>query len=501
MKRLLAQSKDLRLYSASYSTSLPSGKSDGARNVELFPRPSGFVDAGMLPVPAFAVPAVIEALKKSERYSSFTTVVPGEADPFCALRVHSHGGVILTSDSDLLVHDLGPGGSVAFFKDLELKSEAGKQAIFTAEYDPADICARLSITPEKGIPALAFELSMSPSSTLEQAVERCKTANPSKTYATEYSDFNRPYLSPEVVEAEAFSAPGLVLDPRVSELVLKVHVLSSRHRRTTEDAEESEGGIDGVLMYLPFLLDSPSRTSAWEASLYLRQLAYGFLQIFAYHPIQKVLELRRPQSLSGGTHVHIPQRSSLDSACLEVTETISRIRKINAPPDIQWVLFSVYHDIFSVDQGNSRSLGIQILQMEAKGKLKTTSWEFVHFVAQVQGTLYSLRMLQQIMDFVFHQADNDLTEAFAGLRSYLSNVPSLDGFPSLNSMAPLLRQISQSGCLSAFAATFQFPDEIAAQLDKVLHPDEGKRPKVTKQSQPARNRRASNNPFDILRRG
>lgn len=502
-QRLLRLSKGLGNYFASHPTGVPSGRTGRSQNVVLFPGPFALNSGGSLPIPAFLVPAVIEALNKSGPYGTLTRVVPGEADSFCALHVRSHGGVVLTSDSDLLVHDLGQNGSVAFFSDLELKVDSGEQVVVAAEYLPAHICTRLSIAPGKGIRALAFELSIPLSLTFEQSLERSKRGTSLGAHPMEYDKFIRQYLLPEVVEHEFLSPPAWDLDPRISEHILEVIVLSSRcPPRATSGDQSSEDGIEGASMYLPFLLDSPSRTSAWEASRSVRQAAYGLLQILMDRPIRKVIEFRRLQSPSGGTHLQLPQLSSLDSDCLDIIEPITRIRGITAQPDIQWVMFSVYQDIsLSIAQGKTRPLSIQVLQMEARGTLDTTSWEFVHFLAQVQGTLYSLRMLQQIMDFVFNQADQNMSKPFADLRSYLSKIPPLDEFPLLENFAPLLQHIHQAGCLSAFAAAFQFPDDVAAQMMRALHSEERKRQKATKKPRPVPNGRLSNNPFDLLRPG
>ena len=76
-----------------------------------------------IPIPAFAVPAILEALRSSKRYGHLTHLVPGEADEFCASHVSREGGALLTSDSDLLLYDLGQTGSVVFFNDIEFAAE------------------------------------------------------------------------------------------------------------------------------------------------------------------------------------------------------------------------------------------------------------------------------------------------------------------------------------------------------------------------------------------
>ncbi len=115
-------------------------------------------------IPAFAVPAVIEALRQSDAYGEATRLVPGEADPHCARLVRlmlPPGGLVLTSDSDLLAADLGPAGAVVFLRDVTLAAGDGVggesgQHLVAMEYCPARIASRLGLPPDYGTAAQAF---------------------------------------------------------------------------------------------------------------------------------------------------------------------------------------------------------------------------------------------------------------------------------------------------------------------------------------------------------
>lgn len=499
--RLLSASKNHTIYFASHSTGIPSSRPGLGQGIVLFPEtPNGESD-DRIPTPAFTVPAVIDALKWSKHYSSLVKVVPGEADSFCASHARLHGGVVLTADSDLLVHDLGVRGSVAFFPDIELKLNQ-KRALVAAEYVPTRICERLFIPSDLGIPALAFELSLSPPPSFDQALERSKTGVSLNAFPEKYDEFMAQYLSPEVAKSKSHNLPKLDLDTRVSEIVLKAIVLSSSLPPPTANSDlDSEIGIEKVPMYLPFLFDSPSRTSAWGTSRSVRQLAYGFLQLFLGRLLDKVVEFTRLQAHSSGSRVDVPPPPSLDSSCLELVDSISRIREFSTRPATQWVVLSVYQDIVtSVAGGKKLPLSIQMFQQEANGSLEVTSWEFVHFLAQVQGTLYSLRMLRQIMDTAFnhHQSDKEWPASYTELRSYLSDISPLDEFPQLQTFAPLLQQVTRPKVLKSFTAAFQLPDDIAEKINRILHPGKAKRLPEPKKPSPTRKGSLSNNPFDVL---
>ena len=93
---------------------------------ERTPRSMTVAAVTRLPKPPFLVPAVIEALRNSQDWAPLIQVVPGEADTYCAQDVRQNGGIVLTSDSDLLVQDLGADGRVSFFWDVEYISSAAR---------------------------------------------------------------------------------------------------------------------------------------------------------------------------------------------------------------------------------------------------------------------------------------------------------------------------------------------------------------------------------------
>lgn len=126
LQRLETYTKQLRTYSAASNLALPSGKKVVASGRPLLDGAPLAKNAQKIPAAAFQVSAILDALVASEKYRHMVQVVPDEADAFCASYVRAYGGVILTGDSDLLIYDLGPSGSVIFFRDLEVRQESGK---------------------------------------------------------------------------------------------------------------------------------------------------------------------------------------------------------------------------------------------------------------------------------------------------------------------------------------------------------------------------------------
>lgn len=474
----------------------------GTADVDLFPNAWPTEMKAKPPPPPFLVPAVIDALRNSSKFGSLVKLVPGEADGFCAQHVRENGGTVLTSDSDLLVYDLGENGGVVFFTDVDV--DTATQRLFAPQYRQADICRRLSIKPETGLQHLAFEVSRDPHLTLEQAVERSKRSEAVSAFPEDYSEFIEQYLSPEVApEFEARQA--LALDPRVSEIVL-------RSLRTSKPIPPASGNnktqqVDSdveLTMYLPFLLDCPSRTSAWEASKPVRQLAYAVLQSIRGSNIPAVFEMRRLQTVCSGLRVDVPDLTEVDKlgASLLVLwgEIEAGVGKVERGV---WVMLAIYQDIaMTMDRGKGRPLSTEILSQQARGKLDLCSWDFLHSLAQTHATYYSLRMLRQILDFSA-QKIKPLSDTMSRLAAYLSNLPALPNFPSPNTYAETLRVLGEPEGLSCLESIFvEHENVITPLIESIRKPQSSKKSKKRKATstvqENTRPRPRSSNPFDLL---
>ncbi len=226
-----------------------------------------------LPPAPFLVPAVLEALKGSDQYKDIIEVVPGEADLYCAKYLQQHGGTVLTGDSDLLVHDLGLEGAVGFFKVIQGSSGSLQCEI----YHPTAIVDRLGLPKSHKLHSLAFEMFMDNHGTFPQLLARAKNLEAIKLYGIMYEDFLKEYvtLPSDTNTSNPRSAATLLvlrqLDPRISEYVLQFPSLAELAGQSPVlHAIESSAAH----VFLPFLLDCPIRTNAWEMSTATRQLAY-----------------------------------------------------------------------------------------------------------------------------------------------------------------------------------------------------------------------------------
>lgn len=471
-------SKDLQNFHRKYANGVTQGRSswNSNRNISLFPEAQPSHSGASPPPPAFLVPSIIDALRHSEHYASQTKVVPGEADVFCAQYVREHGGTVLTSDSDLLVHNLGSNGSVVFFSDIE-SNPAGTE-LTGLQFKSADICERLSLHPEDGLSCLAFELVMDPHISLEQAVSKAKNKYSVAAYPGAHKEFTEQYLSPETGSQVTVEA-SVVLDPRISEIV---------HR--CRDKKPA--------MYLPFLLDSPTRTSAWESSKDIRQLAYAILQTVTGLPIPTVAEFRRLDQPSAGTPIKVPPIAEVEMDAAVLEDVLSSITKDVKNSKAVWMTLSVYQDVtMTTSQGKVQPLSLKLLQQAVDGKLDITSWESVHFLAQCQATYYSLRMLQQIMQHAATQGKG-LPPALVELQDCLSKLPSLSDFPTIFNFPEMLQLIIDKKGLSCLTKICADQDDMVPQLEAIMQPKRQPKSNKRKNSQEPEARPRSNNPFALL---
>lgn len=222
-------------------------------------------------------------------WSSTTIMVPGEADIECASIAKRIGSTVLTNDSDLLLYDLGPHGSVLFLGSVELNDWDASGAIVLKgrKICPALLENQLGI---RNIRHFAYELSRNPQLGLPELIKRSKEywefeQNP------DFHQFSREYESS--TDENDFQHRKLHLpqnlDPRVSELFIQY------------DLESIRSSNDAAQIYLVILNEDHARRCAWEEGRLYRTLGYSILNMF-YQAPQKLLFvdefLRRGQRIT-----------------------------------------------------------------------------------------------------------------------------------------------------------------------------------------------------------
>ncbi|KAK2593482.1 hypothetical protein QQS21_008798 [Conoideocrella luteorostrata] len=393
--------------------------------------------------PCFLVPAVIDVLRNHCHYRDITYLVPGEADHFCASEVFHQGGIVITSDSDLLIHNLGH-GRVAFFKDLQ---EDDMSKITFSSFVPRKIFEQLGLAyPEKAI-QLAYERKFAPHATLSQIIRKC-SHDPSHT--TDYLKFREQYcfggVSTRAVQGISNLAALKHLDPRVSELLVD---LRSR--------DNTSSSLLPIRIFLPPLVECPELRSAWDTSTPIRQLAYRLADYCTLHEdgVPTVQEFRRVQSFSyRGRQVTLPSLNLARQYTKEILLCAGILKtSLYDNDDRFWIALAVALDKLE-SQRQDREPAIMTIDGNvqnptATGSTDCVAWNMVHMAAQMQGTLYSLRMLQQVL---FSVKDCKMEEEFPDMgpmSSLLAQLTPVERYPSTSEMIQAVRELGHSGTLMA----------------------------------------------------
>lgn len=530
--RLAGYTKQLNEYFQAYPTTIPFSKSSSSLDItpKTFLRnetvPAGHAN---LPAPPFLVPAVIEALYASGRYTSITEVVPGEADLFCAQFLHSHSGVVLTGDSDLLVHDVGAEGKVGFFRDIEIKEEGTMSCLL---FHPATIASRLKIPSSHGVLGLAFEMFMNTHGTFRQLHQQAMELKSYNAHKTMYLSFVTEYLP---LQSNPRQSEGLVamgktsplrrcleqLDPRISEYVLQFPSFAGPAGFVQPSCLYQEDSVivseRGAEVFLPFLLDCPIHLSGWEVSTSIRQLAFGILQFVLPESERSatVIEYRRQKT---GREWQLPTEAEVIPACESLLMTITQCRTNlpHLPVSDTWRALSYHQDVeWAFESGRPALSGkcIRTLQIQEKRGNGALSWDVIHFVAQLHGSYYSLRILQQILGVVLtSNFVSPVPDCLTRLQEELKSLPPLADLPRLEEEVAMLGRtetkemvITIRKMLNAGEDVLDVMAEVGkrksqAQLKKESKNEKRKKrleSKVTMKDMSGK----SSNPFDLLSDG
>lgn len=433
--------------------------------------------------PSFHVPAIIDALRRCSRYENLVHLVPGEADAYCAQRLSKSGGTVLTSDSDLLVHYLSH-GRVVFLRDIYLD---GQSRLACASFSPVHICKKLKLSPTSEICRLAYELKRSPHLTLPQLLRDCAQ----KVVDTAgYAEFCHEYLdhetAPVPVSIGDMEIQTDALDPRISELILQLG---------NQDSQAND--LNGDIIFLPILLEDPSRGSAWEQSTPIRQLAYTLARWIIPGSSSNIQEYRRVDtSVQKGRRVHMLPKEAAKVRAQELTSLMTKVKAESEGDEAQaWQVLCLTLDIQYCREEGKKSHVLQILEESSQQTaFKRVSWDIIHFVAQLQAAYYSLRVLKQIMSLA--SAEETIPE----LHSMLSSLPSLVESPTIESTLEFLRKSGEAQIMKTITRLVPLSDiETEKQSRRASTP---KKRKAVKQhgrgSKAGPGKMPTGNLFDVL---
>ncbi|KAH6889110.1 XPG domain containing-domain-containing protein [Thelonectria olida] len=433
--------------------------------------------------PSFHVPAVIDALRLSPRYRPLVRLVPGEADAYCARHLLNSGGTVLTSDSDLLAHDLGS-GRVVFLRDIYID---GDSRLACTTFSPSQICERLGLPSSDQICRLAYERRQNPNSSLPQILQECfKPIG----HASLYEEFCQEYLHHETapLPASQSGTPLRIdsLDPRISELVLQFE--------NPSDAKD----FSQYKIFLPILIEDPSRGSAWEQTTSVRQLAYTILRHMIPGNSSSVQEYRRVNNTAQkGRKLDLMHKGFTQEFSKALVDLMVGVQSsVDNDVELSWLVFCLIVDIRHCCEEEKQSHCLKMLQRASRTRsYNKVSWDVIHFVGQLQAAYYSFRILHQIISLV------PTTEVKSNLHDMLASVPPLTKFPDIDRVIGLLLRTQEIQTLAIVKKFVSLPEE---ELQQEPRRTRSKQPKASRGGRRAAKASAridsqtGRNPFEFL---
>jgi hypothetical protein len=228
------------------------------------------------------------------------------------------------------------------------------------------------------------------------------------------------------------------LDPRISELVLQLG-----------------NPIEGILVdsssesriFLPVLIENPLRGSAWEPCTPIRQLAYSIYRWLVPGSNSTVHEYRRVQNVGHkGREVSIiPQQEAIE-LLQSLLQTLQRTKDlVDGVGSIScWTLLCMALNIKECQEQEKQSHVLQILTQSSENAKPASNpkipWDTIHFAAHLQASLYSFRILKQILSLVPDAAWIHLPTEARELHEAFKPLPGFTDFPSVKQTEELLRQ-------------------------------------------------------------
>lgn len=328
-------------------------------------------------------------------WACITSMVSGEADIECASVAKRTGCTVLTDDSDLLLHDLGSSGAVLFLSSVQSPLPVWdplEPQIQGLKICPSALLPRLGI---RSIQRFGYELTKEPHLRLSEAVRRANNADDSKSKPSpEYHDFLREYQPHANEEPVCRARQPQLMDPRVSELFWQYELPNTY---CVDDVPH---------VYLGVLNEDPSRRCAWEQGRVYRRLGYALFNNSCGNQFADLQEfVRRGERVVADPVVLAEVDIPSDMQLLRQRLNLAR-ETFDSSAKTFWFLFAL-SEIY--ETSNTFPSGEELESFLVNGYMKGhTSWSDVHLLAQVQAVLYSLRMLQQLLN-VAASKDYDIT--------------------------------------------------------------------------------------------
>jgi hypothetical protein len=457
----------------------------------------------VLPIPAklktlpplpFLVPSVVEALHVSS-YSDLTSVIPGEADCFCASYAKSHGAMVITSDSDLLAYDLSPNGSVVLFKDMEFHSSEVGSRLRIARFETASVARRFALP---SFQSLAFAKNEDPHRNFNSCLEYARRLSCDLSQA--YSSFAMRYetLSGDALETETRLRFALRrLDPRISEWVLEVLDPGPVFAPLLDAQDGVEDKVSS--MYLPVLIEDASRASPWNVGAAIRTLAYSLLQPSAEAKFYTKEIMRIGNRIAEKTCMHLYLQSSREML-EELGHLLTRLGAVILDQNMFWPLVAVYLICQQLIAEGKKQPSRNMLKSVLLRRRAQNDWEYIHLCARMQAAAYSLRILHKCLQVLTAVNLKFLPEDF--IRQHARHLESMPSIASCFDEQLEVEEVALNTMIDYLYEALGIQDDVCQPMESTTSSKKRRRKKKRGETQAdrwtGRNQPLYSNKFGVL---
>lgn len=334
---------------------------------------------------------VLENEEDDFPWAAVTVMIPGEADSECARTSKLTGSAVLTNDSDLLLHDLGPHGSVLLLNSIELSEWDSlrpiESKIKARRLSPELLACRLGINK---IHHFAYKLQNNPQLGLPELLRRSKHDQDLLELTPDYRQFMKEYDCASNVQPVMMQLPQH-FDPRISELFFQLRDVH----------------LPGCVphMYLAILNEDHSRRCAWEDSHLYRVLGYSVLNLSC--PATDRCEFVDEHVRRGGrivvNRIALGDEEWIAAEMRVLCERLNSMRAVfggDVSSSRFWALFAI-SDIYGFETRTTMLEIERLCRFLTLGYMgEKLEWADIHLRARINAMVYSMRILSQALELM-----------------------------------------------------------------------------------------------------
>lgn len=441
------------------------------------------------------MPSVLESLCSS-KWSEIVSVVPGEADLFCAYEARQKHATVLTNDSDLVLFD---GVETVVLLNSLTQDQASGQ-IQARCWRPQTIAEQL------GIPSLfyfGFARAQNSRGSFNVVAQTAKELRAGQNDQLE--DFRAEF------DLRAGTPPSIALDsldPRFAEVACQL---------SASDPEKKPE------ITLPMLLEDSNRDASWSYGKSTRQLAYSILtKHFTSLRSTEVIEHSRKGPAIASTTFAILAKTDLEQYSQGL---VDRMTQYTLEDPCGWIMYAI-HEVWSqrnnvgksVFSAHILSILLGLAPVPIAGQKTVNMWDLMHLNANIQAVLYSTRLLKQAVKMDSSRTRFSSTDVLVGTldempafqKIFLTPLETRGAFGNLpreklkNLLQPFVVEFDMAGILGISEATVRPARPL---IDAEPHEEEflvagGKRKRRKKQKATGSDKvagyRGGQNIFDVL---